>query len=38
LQIPGLEISRQFYLARRAGREPSPAANAFAGAMVEIYG
>jgi DNA-binding transcriptional LysR family regulator len=38
LKIPGLEITRQFYLACRAGRELSPAATAFAGAMVEIYG
>jgi DNA-binding transcriptional LysR family regulator len=37
-KIPGLEITRQFYLACRAGRELSPAATAFAGAMVEIYG
>lgn len=38
IKIPGLEITRQFYLACRAGRELSPAATAFAGAMVEIYG
>jgi DNA-binding transcriptional LysR family regulator len=38
LKIPGLEITRQFYLASRAGRELSPAATAFAGAMMEIYG
>jgi LysR family transcriptional regulator, low CO2-responsive transcriptional regulator len=37
LKIPGLEITRQFYLVCRAGRELSPAASAFAGAMVEIY-
>jgi DNA-binding transcriptional LysR family regulator len=38
INIPGLEITRQFYLASRAGREISPAASAFASAMLEIYG
>jgi LysR family transcriptional regulator, low CO2-responsive transcriptional regulator len=38
LHVAGLEITRQFHLASRAGRELSPAASAFAGAMVEIYG
>jgi DNA-binding transcriptional LysR family regulator len=38
LKIPELEITRQFYLACRTGRELSPAASAFAGAMLEIYG
>lgn len=37
LKIPELEITRQFYLACRSGRELSPAATAFAGAMVDIY-
>jgi LysR family transcriptional regulator, low CO2-responsive transcriptional regulator len=36
LKIPGLEITRQFYLTWRAGRELSPAATAFANAMMEI--
>jgi len=35
--IPGLEIARQFYLVSRAGREPSPAAAAFAGVMLEKF-
>ena len=38
LNVPGLEIIRQFYLASRAGRELSPAANAFGKALIEIYG
>jgi LysR family transcriptional regulator, low CO2-responsive transcriptional regulator len=38
LPVTGLEITRQFYLASRTGREPSPAAKAFAGCMLEIYG
>jgi DNA-binding transcriptional LysR family regulator len=38
IKTPGLEITRQFYLASRAGREISPAASAFASAMLEIYG
>lgn len=39
-QIPvqGIEIGRQFYLARRKGRELSPAALAFAAVMAELYG
>lgn len=38
VRVRGVEISRQFYLASRAGRELSPAATAFAGVMEESYG
>ncbi len=38
VQVKGLEISRQFYLTSREGRELSPAASAFARIMREIYG
>ncbi len=38
IAIHGLEISRHFYLASRAGRELSPAAAAFAGISRELYG
>lgn len=38
IEVSGLEIDRSFYLISRAGREMSPAANAFAAAMVDIYG
>lgn len=38
VKIPGLDISRSFYLATLAGRESSPAAAAFAKVMVEMYG
>ena len=36
IAVEGLEISREFYLASRTGRELSPAAAAFAGVMLEI--
>jgi len=36
IAVEGLEISREFYLASRSGRELSPAATAFAGVMLEI--
>ena len=36
IAVEGLEISREFYLASRTGRELSPAASAFAGVMLEV--
>jgi DNA-binding transcriptional LysR family regulator len=38
VKIPGLDISRSFYLASQTGRELSPAAAAFADVMTEMYG
>lgn len=35
VRIPGLNITRKFYAARRAGRELSPAAKAFLGVMLK---
>lgn len=37
VEVDGLQISRRFYLASRAGRELSPAARAFADVMQQIY-
>jgi DNA-binding transcriptional LysR family regulator len=37
IRVTGLEITRQFHLASRTGRELSPAATAFAEAMVDIF-
>ena len=38
LRINGVDMSRSFYMAQRAGRELSPTACAFAETMLEIYG
>ncbi|MBI2355007.1 MAG: LysR family transcriptional regulator [Deltaproteobacteria bacterium] len=37
VRIPGLNITRKFYAARRAGRELSPAATAFLGVMLKRW-
>ena len=38
LHIKGVNLSRQFYLAQRSGRELSPAAAAFAEILMQMYG
>jgi DNA-binding transcriptional LysR family regulator len=38
IRIPGVQISRKFYAARREGRELSPAAAAFKGLMLSQFG
>jgi LysR family transcriptional regulator, low CO2-responsive transcriptional regulator len=35
--VPGIDIRRHFYLARRKGRELSPAALAFSAVLIETY-
>jgi len=37
LSVTGIDIRRQFYLARRKGRELSPAALAFCAVLTELY-
>lgn len=38
VEVEGVEIARRFYLATRAGRSLSPAAQAFVAVMGELYG
>jgi LysR family transcriptional regulator, low CO2-responsive transcriptional regulator len=38
VRIPGVQITRKFYAARREGRELSPAAAAFLGLMLDQWG